>query len=98
PRWASNLGTKLREKRIAGDLVAEGRRRAVARVDDGLRREAVDERADRLDQRVPVAVWEVDPPDRAGEEDVAGEQRAVGVEGQVPRGVAGNLRDLEVDA
>ena len=68
PRGASNLGTKLGEEGIAGKLGAERGRRAVAGVDRGLGRKAVDECADRLDQGVPVAVRQVDAADRAREE------------------------------
>src|SRR5205085_12438545 len=98
PRWASNLGTQLRQERVAGALVAEGRRGAMAGVHDGLGREAVEERADRLDQRVPVAERQVDAADRALKEDVPGEQRPVRVEREVARRMAGHLQRLEVDA
>src|SRR5690242_11740476 len=98
PRWASNLGTQLRQKRVARELLAERCRRSVSRIDNGLRREAIDQRADRLDERVPVAVRQVDAADRALEEHVAGEERAVGVEGEVPGRVARDVQGLEVDA
>ena len=67
-------------------------------VDDRLGRVALDERADRLEQRVPVAAREVGAADRAGEEHVAGEEAAVGVEGDVAGRVARDGDDLERDA
>src|SRR5438128_11045482 len=75
---------QLLEERIALYLVAERRRRAVAGVDDRVRRKALDERPDRREQLVPVAAGQVGAPDRAREQDVAREQRAVGVVGEVP--------------
>ncbi len=43
--------------------------------DHRLRREAVEQRAHRLQQRLPVATGQVDPPDRSGEEQIAREER-----------------------
>ena len=80
------------------ELGAERRLRAVAGIDDGLRRIAVDERADRVEERVPVGARQVDAADRAGEEEVAAEERAVGVEGDVRGRVAGDRDALERDA
>ncbi len=85
PRGASifTTGAQLGEERVARQLGAERRRRAVAGEDDGLGRVGIRERADRGQERVPVAERQVGSPDRAGEEDVAGEERAVGVVGEV---------------
>ena len=46
---------QLGEERVAGELGAERRRRPVTRVDDRLGRIRLHERADRVEQRVPVA-------------------------------------------
>ena len=54
--------------------------------------------ADRREQCLPVAAGQVDAPDRAGEEDVAGEERAVGVEGDVAGPVPGDVDHLEGDS
>ena len=83
---------------LRAELGAEGRLRAVAGVDDGLRREALHQRLDRLEERVPVAEREIGSPDRAGEEDVAREERALGVVGDVAGRVARNVQRLERDA
>ena len=79
---------QLGEERVAGELGAERRRRAVAGVDDGLGREAVEQRADRVEQRLPVGARQVGAADGAREQDVAREERAVGVVGDVRRRVA----------
>jgi hypothetical protein len=49
-------------------------------MDERVAREAVEERADGREQRVPVAARQVDAADRPCEEQVAGEQVAVGEE------------------
>ena len=86
---------KLGEERVAGELGAERRRRPVSGVDDRLRRIGLDERADRVEQRVPVAERQVGSADRAGEEHVAREEATVGVVGNVPGRVARDVPHLE---
>ena len=71
--------------------------RTVARVDHGLGGEAVGERADGVEQRVPVAAGEVDAADGAREEQVAAEERAARVVGDVAGAVARDVDDLELD-
>ena len=95
---ARSRGAQLREERIALELDAERRLRPVPGIDDGLGRIAVGERPHRVEERVPVAARQVDAADRAGEEQVAAEERAVGVEGDVCRRVAGDRDALERDA
>ena len=80
------------------ELVAEGRDRPVARIDDRLGGKRVDEAADRREQRLPVGAREIGAPDRAGEEDVAGEEAAVRVVRDMGRRMAGNREHLERDA
>ena len=53
--------------------------------------------ADRLDERVPVGVRDVGPPDGAGEEHIAGEERAVREVGDVARRVPRDVERLEGD-
>jgi len=84
-----------REERVAFKLVAERRLRAVAGVDNGVRRIAVDEGAHGGDERVPVGARQVDAPDGAREEQVAAEQRPVRVVRDVRRGVSGDGDALE---
>ncbi len=72
--------------------------RAVARVDEGLGRIAVGERAHGVEQRVPVGAGQVGASDGAGEEEVAAEQTSVRIEGDVRRRVAGDGDALERDA
>ena len=67
-------------------------------VDGRLGREALGEQADRVEERRPVAAGQVDAADRAGEEHVAREERAVGGEGEVARRVAGDRERLPRDA
>ena len=105
PRGAWNLlahcrraARELCEERVARELDAERRLVAVAGMDDRLGREPLDEHADRGEQRVPVGAGQVDATDRAGEEEVAAEELAVGVEGDVRRRVAGHGEALERDA
>src|SRR5207253_8675766 len=71
---SSSRGAQLREERIALELGAERRGGAVPGIDPRLRREAVGERADRGDERVPVAAREIGSADAACEDEVAGEQ------------------------
>ena len=99
PRGRSILVTRaqLGEERVARELVAERRRRPVPGEDDRLGRVRVRERADRVEQRLPVAEGQVDPADGAGEENVAGEERAVGVVGEVAGRVARHVAHLEGD-
>ena len=73
---------------LRASSVAERRRRTVARVDDGLGREALDERANRREERLPVGPRKIGATDRAGEEHVAGEEAAVGVVREVRRASA----------
>src|SRR5262245_64751299 len=98
PRGASNTAAQLREEWIACELVAEGRRRTVTREDDRLRGKALNEGLDRLEQRVPVALRQVSTAHGAGEEDVAREERAVRVVGEMARRVARDMDDLEGDS
>ena len=69
----------------------------MTRVDDCLRRQAAGKHANRLDECVPVPEGQVGAADRAREQDVAGEQAAVCVVGQVRRRMAGHLQGLERD-
>ena len=55
------------------------------------------EQTDRSDQRLPVASRQVDSPDRAGEEEVAGEERPGGVIGEMRGRVARDADRLERD-
>src|ERR1051325_3253831 len=89
---------ELREERVAGELLAEGGLRAVAGIDDRLRREAVGDAAHGLEQRLPVASGQVDPADRAREEQVAAEQAAFRVVRDVCRRVARDGDALEGQA
>src|SRR5579862_5840267 len=75
----SSLLAELGEERIARELHPEGRLGAVAGMDDGLGRQPVGEHTDGVEERVPVDTGQVDPADRAGEEEVAAEELAVGV-------------------
>src|SRR5262245_47488006 len=88
---------ELVQERVALELGAESRLGAVAGVDDGFRRKPLDQTADRLDERAPVAVRDVGPPDGAGEEHVPGEKRALGVVGDVAGRVAWDVERLERD-
>src|SRR5262245_22339643 len=98
PRGASNTAAQLREEWIACELVAQRRRRTMTGVDDRLRRKALDQSLDGLEQRVPVALRQVGAADGAGEEDIAREQRTVRVVGEMARRVARYVDDLERDA
>ena len=70
----------------------------MTRIDDRVRREAVREHADGREQRVPVGAGKVDATDGTGEEQVAAEEVAVGVEADVRRRVARNRDAFERDA
>src|SRR5439155_2871810 len=94
--WDSRA--QLGEKGIALALGAERRRRPVARVDRRLRREALCERAHRVEQRLPVAAGEVDAADAVLEQQVSGEERAVRREREVVRRVARDCEHVEVDS
>src|SRR5205823_10655390 len=76
---------KFGEERIACQLGAERRLRTVARIHDGLGRKPVGKLADRRDERVPVSAGKVGASHRAGEQDVAREERSVGVVREVRR-------------
>src|SRR5438093_13103772 len=82
-RSLRELGAKLRKEWIAGELGGQRRRWAMAGVDRRLRRERVHELPDRRHELVPASTRQIRPSDRAREEDVAGEEAAVGVEGEV---------------
>src|SRR5262249_41767131 len=69
----------------------------VAGMHDGVRREPVDQPPHRVEQGLPVAAGEIDPSDRAGEEQVAREQVAVREERDVPEAVPRNVDDFEGD-
>ena len=64
---------ELAEERIRLELAAERRRVAVAGIDDRIAAVAVDEPLDRGESVAPVAAGEVDPADRAREEQIARE-------------------------
>jgi hypothetical protein len=70
----------------------------VARVHDRLAREAVEERPNGREERLPVAARQVDATDRPGEQQVAGEEMAGGMERDVAGAVPGNVDDRELDA
>ena len=72
----------------------------VAGVDGRLVRVGVEQGADRAHQGRPVAAGQVDPPDRALEEDVAGEDRVLAAHrvGDVAGAVAGGEDDVELEA
>ena len=72
----------------------------VAGVDGRLVGVGVEQLADRLDQRRPVAAGQVDAADRALEEDVAGEDRVLVADrvGDVAGAVAGGEDDVELEA
>ena len=89
---------KLCQERVARELDAERRLVAVTRVDDGLGREPLGEHPDRREQGVPVGAGQVDAADRAGEEQVAAEELALGVERDVRGRVAGHREAFEGDA
>src|SRR3954468_2825129 len=61
PRGAWNLGgdTQLAQERVRVELAAERRLRAVARMDDGVAPEPLDEQAHRVEQLPGVAAGEV---------------------------------------
>ena len=71
---------------------------AVARMDNRLRWEALGEHPHRREECVPVGARQVDAADGAGEEQVAAEELAFGVEGDVGRRVARDGEALEGDA
>ena len=70
----------------------------MARVDDGLGREPLAEHADGREQGVPVGAGQVDAADRAGEEQVAAEELALGEERDMRGRVAGHREAFEGDA
>src|SRR5215218_5730872 len=90
-------GAQVAQERVRVELAAERRRTAVAGVDDRVGAEAVEERADRVEQRLPVAAGKVDAADGTREEDVAREERAVGMERDVTRTMARGVDDVERD-
>src|SRR5204862_7366915 len=89
---------KLAEERVRLQLAAGRRRRPVPGVDDRRRREALEQGTHRVEQRVPVSARQVDTADRPGEEQVAGEELAIVVVGDVPARVTGDVDHLERDA
>src|SRR5581483_4049416 len=89
---------ELREEWVARELGAERRAGPVTRIDDRVGRIAFEQRSDGCEQRVPVPAWQIDAADGAGEEQVAAEERPVGVEGDVPGRVARHVDDLEAHA
>ena len=95
---ASSHGAKFREERVARELDAESRLGAVPRMDDGLGRQAFGKHSDGGEQRVPVGAGKVDAADGSREEQVAAEELAAGVEGDVGRRVAGHSEAFEGDA
>ena len=66
---------ELAQERVRVALAAERGDPHVARVNGRLGRIGADQRLDRGQQRRPVAAGQVDAPDRALEQHVAGEQR-----------------------
>src|SRR5947209_10907174 len=90
---------ELSQERVRLTFALERRQPHVPWVDGRLPREALKERADRGEQRRPVAPRQVDPADRTLEQDVPGEQRMLGRRGirQVTRAVAWSEQDLELD-
>ena len=56
-------------------------------MDDGVGRQTVDETSHRLEQRVPVTAFQIDPSDRPREQEIAREQLVAGEE----RDVAGRV-------
>ena len=72
----------------------------MAGIDGGLLGQRVDQRADRLEQRAPVAAGQVGAADRALEQDVAGEDRLLvgDRERDVPGAVAGREDDIDLEA
>src|SRR5206468_5926445 len=89
---------QLREEGVALQLDAERRLGPVAGVDRGLRWKAIGERPHRVEERVPVRPRQVDATDRPGKEEIAAEEAAVRVEGEVCRRVAGDRDAFEGDA
>src|SRR5207247_1907 len=85
------------KERIAGEFGAKRRLWTMAGIDDGPRREAMRQQANRGDQRVPVAERQVGATDGAREENVAREETALGVVGKVRGRVARNQQGLESD-
>src|SRR3954464_13210317 len=75
---------ELVQEGIRLELAAERGLPAVARVDDGVGPEALDERGDRVQQGLPIAARQVDTADRVLEEEIAGEEPAVDEVGDVP--------------
>ena len=71
----------------------------MAGMDDGLVRVGVEQRADRGEQGRAVAARQVDPADRALEEDVAGENRVLAADrvGDVAGAVSGREDDVELE-
>ena len=78
-------------------LDAQRRLGAVAGMDHRLRRQAVGEHPHGGEERVPVGAGQVDAADGAGEEQVAAEQLAVRMEGDVRRRVTWHGEALEGD-
>src|SRR5665213_2127308 len=102
PAWDVGLKpgasyAQLVQERVGLQLAPERRRLPVARIDDRVGREPVDERANRREQRLPVAALQVNATDRAGKEQIAREQLALVVERNVARGVTRHVDHLERD-
>ena len=96
---ASNFTlAELGEERVGVSSLPERGRRPVAWVDDRVGREALEQGRIEDEERLPVAVRPVGTSHRAGEENISGEERAVGVEGEVAQEVARDYEGLERDA
>jgi hypothetical protein len=84
---------------IAGPLDADGRRRAVAGQHPRLVRQRQADPGQAVHHGGGVAARQVGPPDRSGEQQVAGEHDGrVGVEDDRPRGVPGRVVDRDLQA
>src|SRR5262245_8878967 len=92
-------GRRIEQERVGRALDPERGRRAVSRQEAHVVAEDEQPLADRADERVVVAAWEVRAPDRALEEHVAHqrEARRTVEEDHVAGGVARAVLDLELE-
>src|SRR5689334_21623459 len=75
PSGRRSVGGKLAKERVGGALAAERGYTHVTGIYGRLGGKRVDQRFDRREQRRPVPAGQVDAPDRALKEDVAGKKR-----------------------
>ena len=83
------------QERIGLQLAAQCRDRPVARIHLRLGPEPLEQALDRFEESLPVAAGQVDPTHRLLEEQVAREEPAVGVVGDVARGMTRDVDHVE---